>query len=127
MAPRTLSGVAPDIATMQVTHDLALSLGAPDLASDPLSRDRKSGTATEAAIPRTDLLARASLLRQRALLSLDRRPVAHYPREFVRCGHEKSPENTYLDPKGPRCRECRNAKRRAARASAMEPSSPIAA
>lgn len=109
----TLTDVPPDVAEMFRTHETARELGAPDLAeSKTFGRDLLSGKASEATLTRSSALARGMTRAAMARKSLRARPVDGY---FIRCGHQKSAENTYTDAKGVRCRECRNAWKRSNR------------
>lgn len=111
-----LTDVPPDIAAMHWTHEMARELGAPDLAeSKTFGRDLKSGTEPESTLTRSTALARGLAKQALARQSLQRRPVDGF---FVRCGHEKTEANIYRDPKGERCRVCRNAHRREMRRAA---------
>ena len=109
-----LRDVSDDIAAMHWTHQMAHELGAPDLKEPALYRDAASGPAAESSLTRSAACARLLTRRAIAQESLRRRPVDGF---FVRCGHEKREDTIYRDAKGERCRICRNAKRREARAA----------
>lgn len=110
-----LDDVAPDIAAMHWTHEMARELGAPDLKEPSVFAHAASGKHEESDLSRSAAFARTLARQAIAGESLRRRPVDGY---FIRCGHQKIEANIYTDAKGERCRVCRNEKRRTLKAAA---------
>jgi len=109
-----LHDVSDDIAAMHWTHQMAHEIGSPDLKEPSLYRDAGSGKMTESALARSTALARQLTRQALAAESLRRRPVDGF---FVRCGHEKTPDNVMVDGTRERCRQCRNQRQRERRAA----------
>lgn len=101
--------LAPDIAAIERTHQLARDIGAPDLRPDPTwhllgeSKGNETNVSRGTALALVQLQENSSQLRR----SLERPRVCHR-------GHHLTPENVYTGRKGTQCRECRNASYRKA-------------
>lgn len=98
----------PGIDEMERTHELARTIGAPDLTPTFLKRDAENGKASPATHSARFARALGEGARRAAKKSISRRRV----KGWCNKGHELTPDNT----KRRQCRLCENTRRRARRA-----------
>lgn len=104
----TLGGTDPGVDAMERTHDLARTIGAPDLTETFLKRDAEEGKAFPATHSASFARALGENARRAARRSVQRRRV----KGWCGKGHQMTPDNMI----GRHCRTCKNAWKKARRA-----------